>query len=92
WGAVHLGPDNAIEAWRQIGSGRFLPIHWGTFNLAMHAWDDPAERLFARSPEGLLMPRLGQPIVPPHVESVEPWWRSVAQPESAAVVRRLVEN
>jgi len=93
WGAVHLGPDNAIEAWRQIGSGRFLPIHWGTFNLAMHAWDDPAERLFARSPQGLLMPRLGQPIEPVRADDgVDPWWRSVAQPLSADVVRRLVEN
>jgi L-ascorbate metabolism protein UlaG (beta-lactamase superfamily) len=92
WGAVHLGPDNAIEAWRQIGSGKFLPIHWGTFNLAMHAWDDPAERLFAKSPDGLLMPRLGEAFEPRRDESVEPWWRSIAQPGSADVVRRLVEN
>ena len=90
WGAVHLGPDNALEAWRQIGSGRFLPIHWGTFNLAMHAWDDPAERLFAQGLEGLLMPRLGQPVEPAGTDVVEPWWRGVSR--NAPVVRRLVEN
>ena len=85
WGAVHLGPDNALEAWRQIGSGRFLPIHWGTFNLAMHAWDDPAERLFAHAPEGLLMPCIGQPVEPAHIGSLEPWWRGVSEPEWFAI-------
>jgi L-ascorbate metabolism protein UlaG (beta-lactamase superfamily) len=32
---------------RLIGSGRqwLLPIHNGTFNLAMHAWWDPFERV-----------------------------------------------
>jgi L-ascorbate metabolism protein UlaG (beta-lactamase superfamily) len=93
WGAVHLGPDNAIEAWRQIGSGRFLPVHWGTFNLAMHAWDDPAERLFSLAPEGLLMPRLGQAIEPIQAEGLDPWWRSAARGETEPnVLRRFVEG
>ena len=30
-----------------LGGGRFLPVHWGTFNLALHAWDEPAETLLA---------------------------------------------
>ena len=25
----------------------FVPIHWGTFNLAYHAWDEPADRVVA---------------------------------------------
>lgn len=78
WGSVHLGPDNAISAWRQLGSGRFLPVHWGTFNLAMHPWAEPAEVLLAKVPEGLVMPRLGEVIEPAHVDSVQPWWRDVA--------------
>ena len=75
WGSVHLGPDNALKAWKQLGSGKFLPVHWGTFNLAMHAWDQPAERLFSLAPEGLVMPRLGEPLEPAHAEGVVPWWR-----------------
>ncbi len=78
WGNVHLGPDNALEAWAQLGSGRLLPVHWGTFNLAMHPWAEPAEVLLAKAPEGLLMPRLGEPVEPAHEESVQPWWRGVA--------------
>ena len=34
-----------------LGGGAFLPIHWGTFSLAMHAWDQPAEVLYAQAPQ-----------------------------------------
>ena len=47
WGDIHLGPDNALEAHALLGGGAFLPVHWGTFSLAMHAWDEPAETLLA---------------------------------------------
>jgi L-ascorbate metabolism protein UlaG (beta-lactamase superfamily) len=79
WGSVHLGPDNALLAWKQLGSGRFLPVHWGTFNLAMHPWAEPAEVLLAKAPEGLVMPRLGEPFEPARVETVEPWWRAAGE-------------
>ena len=45
WGDIHLGPENALKAFELLGGGRFLPVHWGTFNLAMHDWDEPAEVL-----------------------------------------------
>jgi hypothetical protein len=34
-----------------LGGGAFLPVHWGTFSLAMHAWDDPAETLLQVGPK-----------------------------------------
>jgi len=80
WGDIHLGPDNALNALKLLGGGPFLPVHWGTFNLAMHAWDQPAETLLALAPKAgvqLVMPRLGEPVEPSHAEDVEPWWRVV---------------
>jgi len=85
WGDIHLGPENALLAHRLLGSGRLLPVHWGTFNLAMHAWDFPAEVLYAartRSAGSLLMPRLGQPIEPAQDHDPEPWWRVVEDAQS----------
>lgn len=79
WGSIHLGPDNALRAWEQIGSGRLLPIHWATFNLATHHWAEPAEVLFAKAPEGLVMPLLGEAIEPAYVEAVQPWWRKLVE-------------
>lgn len=80
WGDIHLGPANALEAHALLGGGAFLPVHWGTFSLAMHAWDDPAETLLALGAKRgaqLIMPRLGEAVEPVRVESVTPWWRSV---------------
>jgi L-ascorbate metabolism protein UlaG (beta-lactamase superfamily) len=80
WGDIHLGPENALKALALLGGGAFLPVHWGTFSLAMHAWDQPAEALLELGPEmgvRLVMPRLGEPVEPAHVEGVEPWWRGV---------------
>jgi L-ascorbate metabolism protein UlaG (beta-lactamase superfamily) len=80
WGHIHLGPRNALDALELLGGGAFLPVHWGTFSLAMHAWDEPAETLLALGPKKgvqLVMPRLGEPIEPAHSDRVTPWWRHV---------------
>jgi L-ascorbate metabolism protein UlaG (beta-lactamase superfamily) len=83
WGDIHLGPENALKAHALLGGGAFLPVHWGTFNLAMHAWDEPAELLAKLAPTDapLIMPRLGQPVEPGHVQAVDPWWREVEETE-----------
>ncbi|MBS0393873.1 MAG: MBL fold metallo-hydrolase [Proteobacteria bacterium] len=78
WGDIHLGPDNALEAYSLLGGGALLPVHWGTFALAMHDWDDPIERLVERGAAlglPLLLPRLGEPTEPAHDGPREPWWR-----------------
>jgi L-ascorbate metabolism protein UlaG (beta-lactamase superfamily) len=86
WGDIHLGPDNALQALTLLGGGRLLPVHWGTFNLAIHAWDEPAERLLELAPDHdahLVMPRLGEPVEPSRVERVTPWWRAVADADAS---------
>jgi len=79
WGSIHLGPENALKALSLLGGGAFLPVHWGTFNLGIHAWDEPAETLLhlARTQQ-LIMPKLGAPIEPSHADRVVPWWREIS--------------
>ena len=101
WGDIHLGPDNALEALALLGGGPLLPIHWGTFNLAMHAWDMPPERLIAAAPARgaqLLMPRLGEAVEPARGELITPWWRDVdavavpakTEPEATTVLPKAM--
>jgi L-ascorbate metabolism protein UlaG (beta-lactamase superfamily) len=81
WGDMHLGPQNALEAVALLDADTFLPVHWGTFRLAMHPWDQPAEVLYEQGSKirtRLVMPKLGEPVEPGRASGqVEPWWRSV---------------
>ena len=46
WKQIHMGPDNAARAFKEMGAaGLLMPIHWGLFDLALHAWRQPIDRL-----------------------------------------------
>lgn len=86
WGDIHLGPENALRAFEMLGGGTLLPVHWGTFDLALHAWDEPAETLLSLAKSSgarVLTPLLGRPFEPAHAEGPSPWWRSVGARENA---------
>ena len=66
-----------VRASELLGGARFLPVHWGTFNLAMHDWDEPAEVLLeAGRGVPLLMPHLGEAVEPARTGAPTPWWRT----------------
>jgi L-ascorbate metabolism protein UlaG (beta-lactamase superfamily) len=95
WGDIHLGPENALKAHALLGGGPFLPVHWGTFSLALHPWDQPAETLLALAPTlgvQLVMPRLGEAVEPVHAETVDPWWRGVDQQRYAGTQPAIVTD
>ncbi|MBX3201954.1 MAG: MBL fold metallo-hydrolase [Labilithrix sp.] len=80
WGDIHLGPLGALEAHARLGAKRLFPIHWATFQLAMHAWSEPAETLTveaARRGVSLVTPRLGEPAEPTRDAPAAPWWRAL---------------
>ena len=58
WANVHLGPENVLKAHEDLRSRVLLPVHWGTFNLAIHAWTEPIERLLALADKSI---KLAQP-------------------------------
>lgn len=44
WPDIHMTPEEGMRAHLDLQGGPggvMLPIHWGTFNLATHAWTDP---------------------------------------------------
>jgi L-ascorbate metabolism protein UlaG (beta-lactamase superfamily) len=92
WGDIHLGPENALVAHRMLGGGTLLPVHWGTFDLALHAWDEPAETLATQASAlgvHVVTPRLGRPIEPSRIETLDPWWREVTQPIASRSAPRI---
>ena len=80
WATIHLGPDNAARAYEAMRGrgGVLMPIHWGLFNLALHAWKEPVERIVELAEErgfGLWLPEPGEPTeVVRGVERRSAWW------------------
>ena len=80
WDGIHLGPDNAAKAFASMGmrGGLLMPIHWGLFNLALHGWRQPVERIVELADEKemkLWLPVPGTPSeVVPGVELRSGWW------------------
>ncbi|WP_214071281.1 MBL fold metallo-hydrolase [Mucilaginibacter sp. dw_454] len=64
WPDIHMGPDHASNAFLDLKGKLMMPIHWGTFNLALHNWFDPIERLenYAKQKNiELFVPEPGKP-------------------------------
>jgi L-ascorbate metabolism protein UlaG (beta-lactamase superfamily) len=78
WEAIHLGPANAVRALEMLGGGPMLPIHWATFDLALHTWEEPAETLLDLTREGrfrVFTPPVGRAFEPASAEVFGAWWR-----------------
>jgi L-ascorbate metabolism protein UlaG (beta-lactamase superfamily) len=95
WGTIHLGPENALQAFRMLGGGTLLPVHWGTFSLGFHAWNDPAETLLELArPLGarILTPRLGAAFEPEQLDGPTPWWREVLSRRERAQLEPVADS
>jgi L-ascorbate metabolism protein UlaG (beta-lactamase superfamily) len=80
WADVPNGPEQAVAAHRELRGGLFLPVHWGTFNLALHGWTEPVERLLVAAAERnttVAVPRPGQSVEPASPPPLERWWPSL---------------
>jgi L-ascorbate metabolism protein UlaG (beta-lactamase superfamily) len=97
WADVHLGPEQAIEAHRLVRGGVLIPVHWGTFDLALHPWTEPVERLLvaaARSGARVASARPGETVLPASPPPVARWWPQVPwrTAETAPVVSTGLEH
>ena len=77
WADIHMGPDGAARTYQAMGAhGLLMPIHWGLFDLALHGWREPIERMFAIDGLTLWAPEPGLPTeVERGVEVRSAWWR-----------------
>ena len=83
WPDIHLDPEQAVEVHRLVGGRLMIPLHWGTFNLSYHPWNEPAERVTAAASKAgatVVVPRPGQLVDMDQLPAPDPWWRSVERP------------
>lgn len=77
WPFIHMNPEETVQAAIDLQARALLPVHWGKFVLAMHAWNDSPKRVTtAGAQRGLLVttPRIGEPVTVGAHYPQEHWW------------------
>lgn len=81
WPFVHMQPEETVQAHLDLRGRWLMPIHNGTFDLAMHGWTEPFERvttLAAAQGIALATPRMGERLDLRAPQPTSPWWRQAS--------------
>lgn len=65
WPDIHMFPEETAQAGLDVKAKAIMPIHWGSFRLAMHPWTEPIERVATKAKAlniPLVTPKIGEPI------------------------------
>lgn len=98
WPEVHMHPEESIQAHIDLKGRYLLPIHNGTFDLSMHSWFDPFDRIVALGKaQGIqvVTPVMGDAFSTHDTNNVQRWWQEMVtesereQVKGQAAVGRL---
>jgi len=91
WANIHMNPEEAVAAAKDLNAAMLLPSHIGRFTIARHAWDEPFIRVTSASegePFKLLTPLIGEPVrLDDKRQEFAQWWVDISQDGSAVVNR-----
>jgi L-ascorbate metabolism protein UlaG (beta-lactamase superfamily) len=78
WPNVHMTPEQTMQAHLELRGKRMIPMHWGAFVLAFHAWTDPVERVLAAGAKvdaTVITPKIGEVVrLKSKQYPIERWW------------------
>jgi L-ascorbate metabolism protein UlaG (beta-lactamase superfamily) len=77
WPDIHLNPEQAVAALQDIRGQALIPIHWAVFDLSLHSWYEPIERLVQSADQTharIITPVMGEMVEPDNHEN-KYWWR-----------------
>lgn len=80
WPGIHMQPEQTLQAHLDLRGRWLLPIHNGTFDLAMHAWHDPLERIVALAAKhgvAIATPQMGEAVDLRNLHGGRRWWLGV---------------
>lgn len=80
WTDIHMPPEQAVQVHRDVRGRRMFPVHWSTFNLAYHDWDEPIRRAVAeagRAGVEWVTPRVGEEVDADRAFQSVRWWEAV---------------
>lgn len=80
WIDIHMMPEQTAQAQLDVKADLLIPIHWGKFNLALHTWREPIQRLMKKSAElgtKIATPRIGEVTVLGSIIPTGHWWETM---------------
>lgn len=80
WKYIHLMPDEVLRASRDLKAKILMPVHWGKFALANHAWDESIANVTEAAKKEnfpLLTPMIGEKVYLDNPKLFEDWWRQI---------------
>ena len=80
WAQIHMMPEETVQAHMDLRGKVMMPIHWGAFNLAPHAWKDPIERAQKKARElgaKMFTPIVGERFAVSDSMQSEDWWSAI---------------
>ena len=81
WPDIHMVPEDGVATHVDVRGGLMIPVHWATFNLALHDWSEPADRAWREAKArdvSLAIPRPGERVDVDNPPSVDGWWQAIA--------------
>jgi len=80
WPDVHMQPEETVQAFADLQGKWLLPVHNGTFDLGLHRWQEPFERIVALAAEqqvALTTPGMGEPLDLAQPHAGHAWWKNL---------------
>ncbi|MGM7428968.1 MBL fold metallo-hydrolase [Bacillus pacificus] len=81
WSAIHMLPEETVQAHIDVQGELLLPIHWGAFTLALYEWSDPIERVTKEANRlgvKITTPQIGESITLKSIDyPSSAWWREI---------------
>lgn len=78
WRAVHMLPEESVQAHLDVKAKYLMPIHWGVFRLSIHSWYDPIEQILKYAEKKsiqVLHPKIGEIVDLKNIQKFETWWK-----------------
>lgn len=82
WQFVHQLPEEGVQASIDLRSKAMIPIHWAMFDLSIHSWHEPIERVSKEAERRgviLITPQLGQLVNTSQSFKFVTWWTALIQ-------------
>lgn len=78
WKQIHMMPEQTVQANIDLNSKILFPIHNSTFNLSIHPWDEPLNRVSKIAKEknvDAVYPKFGEIIPLLKYKPTQKWWK-----------------